>query len=89
KELRSKITIPLAQSSRPIQINSDYLRVNFKPEQPGDESEVQALKTVEDLTWLNTLPAIEFECDDCKIASYQLDKVSASLYGDGQKLSIS
>ncbi|MGS0534522.1 YhdP family protein [Pseudoalteromonas sp. SaAl2] len=89
KELRSQITIPLAQSSRPIQINSDYLRVNFKPEQPGDESEVKALKTVEDLTWLNTLPAIEFECDDCKIASYQLDKVSASLYGDGQKLSIS
>ncbi|MCQ8879144.1 TIGR02099 family protein [Pseudoalteromonas shioyasakiensis] len=89
KELRSQITIPLQQHSRPIQINSDYLRVNFKPEQVNEQSDSAVKQSVEQLSWLNDLPAIEFECADCKIASYQLDKVSASFYGDGKKLSIS
>lgn len=87
KELRSKVTIPLGQSSRPIHIFSDYLRLNFT----DDDADIatQPSDKAQDLTWLASLPAIEFECVDCKVATYQLDKVSASLYGDGQKLTIS
>ncbi|MGO2478072.1 MAG: YhdP family protein [Pseudoalteromonas sp.] len=87
KELRSKVTIPLSQSSRPIHIFSDYLRLNFIDD--GAYVAAQPSDKEQDLTWLPSLPAIEFECVDCKVATYQLDKVSASLYGDGQKLTIS
>ncbi|MEM5550313.1 YhdP family protein [Pseudoalteromonas neustonica] len=85
KELRSQVFIPLGQLSRPIHIATDYLRVNFTPS--NDNSNISTIP--ENYTWLNDLPAIEFECADCKVASYQLDKVSASFYGDGQKLTVS
>ncbi|MBB1365950.1 TIGR02099 family protein [Pseudoalteromonas sp. SR44-5] len=85
KELRSQVLIPLDKSSRPIHIASDYLRVNFTP----TTDELPPSETPQDYTWLSDIPAIEFECADCKVASYQLDKVSASLYGDGHKLTIS
>ncbi|MFU2510149.1 YhdP family protein [Pseudoalteromonas sp. ASV78] len=85
KELRSQVLIPLDKSSRPIHIASDYLRVNFMP----TTGEPLPADTPQDYTWLSDLPAIEFECVDCKVASYQLDKVSASLYGDGHKLTVS
>ena len=68
--------------ARPIHIASDYLRVNFMP----TTDEPSPSETAQDYSWLSDLPAIEFECADCKVASYQLDKVSASLYGDGHKL---
>ena len=86
KELRAEVFIPSGQSSQPIRINSDYLRLNFldtESEQPSEKS------TPEQLAWLTKLPAIEFECADCKVSHYQLDKVSASLLGDGKKLLIS
>lgn len=86
KELRAEVFIPSEQSSQPIRINSDYLRLNFldtEPELPSEKS------SPEQLAWLTNLPAIEFECADCKISDYQLDKVSASLLGDGKKLLIS
>ncbi|TGE83133.1 TIGR02099 family protein [Pseudoalteromonas sp. KS88] len=88
KELRSQISIPINQTSRPIQVTSDYLRLNFlsKPDEEPVEQENAA--SVEDLAWLNNIPAIEFNCLDCKVDSYQLDNVSASLFGDGTQLLI-
>ncbi|WP_372759952.1 YhdP family protein, partial [Pseudoalteromonas sp.] len=86
KELRAGVFIPRSQVSQPIRIDSDYLRINFSaPSGPSENNRT----TAADLTWLTKLPAIEFECADCKVSSYQLDKVSASLLGDGQRLLIS
>ena len=88
KELRAGVFIPTSQPSQPIRINADYLRLNFakKAEQA---LEITDVLPEEDLSWLTKIPAIEFECSDCKIDRYQLDKVSASLLGDGERLSIS
>ncbi|MBQ4832668.1 TIGR02099 family protein [Pseudoalteromonas sp. MMG010] len=83
KELRAEVFLPHA-ADQPIRINSDYLRVNFNDSQPPIETPSQPL----DLSWLANLPAIEFICGDCKIDSYQLDKVNASLAGDGTRLTI-
>ncbi|XQF90979.1 AsmA-like C-terminal region-containing protein [Pseudoalteromonas espejiana] len=88
KELRAGVFIPTSQPSQPIRITSDYLRVNFAPDVEED-IEVTDILPEQNLTWLNNVPAIEFECADCKVASYQLDKVSASLVGEGDRLSIS
>ncbi|ASM48680.1 hypothetical protein PESP_a0427 [Pseudoalteromonas espejiana DSM 9414] len=88
KELRAGVFIPTSQPSQPIRITSDYLRVNFAPHVEED-IEVTDILPEQNLTWLNNVPAIEFECADCKVASYQLDKVSASLVGEGDRLSIS
>ena len=88
KELRADVFIPSSQPSQPIRINSDYLRLNFAPKVEED-LEITDVLPEQNLAWLNTVPAIEFECADCKVASYQLDKVSASLVGEGDKLTIS
>ncbi|MEM5548773.1 YhdP family protein [Pseudoalteromonas fuliginea] len=88
KELRADVFIPTSQPSQPIRINTDYLRLNFA-EKIKPEFEVADVFPIADLSWLTKLPAIEFECGDCKIARYQLDKVSASLLGDGKRLLIS
>jgi len=88
KELRAGVYIPTSQPSQPIRINADYLRLNFA-EKVEQALEVTDVLPKEDLNWLTKVPAIEFECSDCKISSYQLDKVSASLVGDGKRLSIS
>jgi len=88
KELRADVFIPNSQPSQPIRINSDYLRLNFAPKVEED-LEITDVLPEQNLAWLNTVPAIEFECADCKVASYQLDKVSASLVGEGDKLTIS
>jgi uncharacterized protein YhdP len=88
KELRADVFIPNSQPSQPIRINSDYLRLNFAPK-VDEELEITDVLPEQNLAWLNTVPAIEFECADCKVASYQLDKVSASLVGEGDKLTIS
>jgi uncharacterized protein (TIGR02099 family) len=88
KELRAEVFIPRSQPSQPIRIDSDYLRINFI-DQPKKVIEITDVLPVEDLSWLTKIPAVEFECADCKIARYQLDKVSASLLGDGQRLVIS
>jgi uncharacterized protein (TIGR02099 family) len=88
KELRAGVFIPTSQPSQPIRINADYLRLNFA--QPSEQLiEITDVLPEEDLSWLTKIPAIEFECSDCKIDRYQLDKVSASLLGDGERLSIS
>ncbi|HAG40952.1 MAG TPA: TIGR02099 family protein, partial [Pseudoalteromonas sp.] len=88
KELRADVFIPSSQPSQPIRINSDYLRLNFAPKVEED-LEITDVLPEQNLAWLNTVPAIEFKCADCKVASYQLDKVSASLVGEGDKLTIS
>lgn len=86
KELRAEAFIPTINESVPIRINSDYLRLNFIE---ADTLNLKDNLTTPDHSWLAGLPAIEFECGDCKVSAYQLDKVSASLLGDGEKLLIS
>jgi uncharacterized protein (TIGR02099 family) len=89
KELRADVFLPKS-ASQPIRINSDYLRVNLIESKNADiEPHTDPKQTQEDLSWLTKLPAIEFECADCKMSNYQLDKVTASLVGDGQRLTIS
>ncbi|MCF2899661.1 MULTISPECIES: YhdP family protein [unclassified Pseudoalteromonas] len=83
KELRADALIPTGETRRPIQIFTDYLRMNFSPnesEPPSDKNEP------EDLSWLMNIPAIEFYCEDCKVGQYQLDKVKSSLVGEQNKL---
>jgi len=83
KELRADALIPTGETRRPIQIFTDYLRINFNeaaPEQTRDVGEP------EDLSWLTRIPAIEFNCEDCKVADYQLDKVKSSLVGEQDTL---
>jgi len=89
KELRAGVLIPTSQRSQPIRVNADYLRVNFAEQIEEPITETAKADPNTDLTWLTNLPAIEFECADCKITNYQLDKVSASLLGDGKRLVIS
>lgn len=89
KEMRTQVSIPASSSSRPIHINSDYLRLNLPQEQQTEllpQSEESPLRS---LDWLLTLPATEFVCSDCKVDDYQLDRVNLSLFGDGEKLNIS
>jgi uncharacterized protein (TIGR02099 family) len=86
KELRATVAIPEGGSSRPIQIDSDYLRLNV-PE-AADDAPTEP-ETAESLQWLTRIPAIEMLCADCKIKTYQLDKVSLSMFGDGEKFNIS
>ncbi|RZF79746.1 TIGR02099 family protein [Pseudoalteromonas sp. S4488] len=82
KELRADALIPTGETRRPIQIFTDYLRINFNEvaEQTEQDSEP------EDLSWLTRVPAIEFNCEDCKVAEYQLDKIKSSLVGENDKL---
>ncbi|MEM0515062.1 YhdP family protein [Pseudoalteromonas sp. YIC-827] len=94
KELRARVDIPTGEQQRDIHIQADYLRVNVHTEQkPQSELEnalaEQALElTEEDLSWLARLPAVRFDCDDCRLNQYQLDKVSMAFEGDGQQLNI-
>ncbi|MCF6434851.1 YhdP family protein [Pseudoalteromonas sp. MMG022] len=83
KEARITALLPTSGSSRPIRIDSDYLRINLLESHDGPES------PNEQLDWLTRVPAIEFNCSDCKLDSYQLDKVSASMFGDGKQLTVS
>lgn len=86
KEMRTQVAIPRSSSSRPIHINSDYLRLNL----PKEASSQQGLPAeIDSLDWLLELPATEFVCADCKVDDYQLYKVNLSLFGDGNKLIIS
>ncbi|CAH9063249.1 hypothetical protein PSECIP111854_03186 [Pseudoalteromonas sp. CIP111854] len=83
KELRATVLLPENDSSRPIQIDSDYLRINTHKQQSEAEP-----KPNTSLDWLTRTPAIEFNCSDCKVNSYQLDKVNISLFGDGKQLTL-
>lgn len=87
KELRATVAIPEGGSSRPIQIDSDYLRLNV-PEAKPDAAPSKP-DSAESLQWLTRMPAIEMLCADCKVKTYQLDKVSLSMFGDGEKFNIS
>ncbi|BBN80288.1 DUF3971 domain-containing protein [Pseudoalteromonas sp. A25] len=84
KELRATILLPRRGSSRPILVDTDYLRVNFK-----EQAEQTEKAKVAELDWLTRIPAIEFNCGDCKLGRYQLDKVTASLFGDAKQLTVS
>ncbi|MBQ4861407.1 TIGR02099 family protein [Pseudoalteromonas sp. MMG013] len=87
KELRAQVLLPSGGSSRPITIDTDYLRLNLpKNKQTEDQTEILLSNPPEDLSWLARLPAIAFNCSDCRIDNYQLDAVSISLFGDGNKL---
>ncbi|MEJ6475516.1 YhdP family protein [Pseudoalteromonas piscicida] len=87
KEMRSQVAIPASNSSRPIHINSDYLRLNLPKSEQSPEPSPE--KEEDPLDWLLSLPATEFVCADCKVDEYQLDKVNLSLFGDGNRLNIS
>jgi uncharacterized protein YhdP len=87
KELRATVVVPEGSSSRPIQINTDYLRLNV-PEADPDAAPSEP-DSAESLQWLTRMPAIEMLCADCKVKTYQLDKVSLSMFGDGEKFNIS
>ena len=88
KELRASVFIPSSQPTQPIRISSDYLRLNFI-EPPAQKLEVTDILPAKDLSWLTKVPAIEFECADCKVANYQLGKVSASVLSDSKRFIIS
>jgi uncharacterized protein (TIGR02099 family) len=92
KELRAQIVLPPNDSSRPIAIDADYLRLNLpkmaETNQDKTDVEKEANLPVKELNWLTKMPAIAFTCSDCKIDDYQLDNVSMSLFGDGEKLMI-
>jgi uncharacterized protein (TIGR02099 family) len=87
KELRATVVVPEGSSSRPIQINTDYLRLNVPEEEP--DTAHSKPDSAESLQWLTRMPAIEMLCADCKVKTYQLDKVSLSMFGDGEKFNIS
>lgn len=73
KELRSQVSIPKVLAQRPINIDTDYLRINL----PSAASEPAIAN--ENSGWLKNLPAIRFQCGDCRIDQYQLDKVQLNL----------
>ncbi|WP_339144114.1 YhdP family protein [Pseudoalteromonas galatheae] len=87
KEMRSQVAIPASNSSRPIHINSDYLRLNLPKAEPQAQDTLE--RDIHSLDWLLSLPATEFVCSDCKVGEYQLDQVNMSLFGDGNRLNIS
>ncbi|ALO40756.1 YhdP family protein [Pseudoalteromonas phenolica] len=87
KELRATVAVPEGGSSRPIQIESDFLRLNV-PESESDAATSEP-DSAESLQWLTRMPAIEMLCADCRVKTYQLDKVSLSMFGDGEKFNIS
>lgn len=77
KEVRAEVSIPRVLAQRPVFIEADYLRLNFK-QQPETEVGLTPLGSFDspkDNDWLMHLPAIRFNCADCKVDSYQLDKV--------------
>ncbi|MGB0859057.1 MAG: YhdP family protein [Pseudoalteromonas spongiae] len=84
KEVRAEVSIPRILAQRPVFIEADYLRLNFKPEETEPQPSV-GLKPIDDFgspqdnEWLTHLPAIRFNCADCKVDSYQLDKLALDL----------
>jgi len=75
KELRAQVSIPKVLAQRPIYIEADYLRFNL-PE--SDQTETNK-KVNSDTSWFYSLPAIRFNCADCRIDDYQLDKLIVNL----------
>ncbi len=78
KELRAEVSIPKVLAQRPIYIETDYLRLNFK-ELPENADKDEIYDEQQDNTWLTHLPSIRFSCLDCKVDNYQLDKVNIDL----------
>ncbi|KZN51304.1 YhdP family protein [Pseudoalteromonas luteoviolacea] len=81
KELRAQVLLPTEETAA-IDIQADYLRLN------SQQSEVPEAEESTDLSWLTRIPAIEFGCDDCRINQYQLDRVTLSIVGNGEQLTI-
>ncbi|TMP30054.1 TIGR02099 family protein [Pseudoalteromonas rubra] len=91
KELRAQVQIPDSYPAQPIQIQADYLRLNPIAIEESTATAEEALleeDTKESHQWLASIPAIEFNCDDCRITQYQLDKVNLVLAGNGEELLI-
>ncbi|KZN68397.1 YhdP family protein [Pseudoalteromonas luteoviolacea] len=86
KELRAQVLIPNQESSDPIQVQADYLRLNSQKE--SEEHDEDISPTLSEQQWLAKIPAIEFGCDDCRLNQYQLDRVNLSMFGDGERLNI-
>lgn len=82
KEVRAEVSIPRVLAQRPVFIEADYLRLNFSE---GQEAKTSSLAPDDmfgdpkDNEWLTHLPAIRFNCADCKFANYQLEKVALDL----------
>ncbi|WP_194866661.1 YhdP family protein [Pseudoalteromonas sp. PPB1] len=94
RELRAQVQFPNDNAAQPIQIQADYLRLNpLEPTDAGTTTETASLDDSQaapeaSLQWLTNIPAIEFNCDDCRITQYQLDKVDLALQGNGEALQI-
>ncbi|WP_372767710.1 YhdP family protein [Pseudoalteromonas sp.] len=80
KEVRAEVSIPRVLAQRPVFIEADYLRLNFKaPQEQVALAPLDNFDSPKDNQWLMHLPAIRFNCADCKIDNYQLDKVTLDL----------
>lgn len=75
KELRAQVSIPKVLAQRPIYIEADYLRFNL----PETDKTNAIEKEKTDTSWFYSLPAIRFNCADCRIDDYQLDKLIVNL----------
>ena len=75
KELRAQVSIPKVLAQRPIYIEADYLRFNL----PDPEKDNESKKQKSDTSWFYSLPAIRFNCADCRVDDYQLDKLIVNL----------
>ncbi|WP_164519188.1 YhdP family protein [Pseudoalteromonas rubra] len=95
KELRTQVQFPDSKAGQPIQIQADYLRLNVIEPAGGDAmaedmaTDTKAAEPEASEQWLTAVPAIEFNCDDCRIAQYQLDRVNLALQGTGEALQVS
>jgi len=74
KELRAQVSIPKVLAQRPIYIEADYLRFNLPEVDSSDQNNQKS-----DTSWFYSLPAIRFNCADCRVDSYQLDKLIVNL----------
>ncbi|MDE3271198.1 YhdP family protein [Pseudoalteromonas sp. G4] len=81
KEVRAEVSIPRVLAQRPVYIEADYLRLNFKQQEEVQVglTPLDSFDGPKDNQWLMHLPAIRFNCADCKIDTYQLDKVILDL----------
>ncbi len=90
KELRARVDIPTRkqQPARDILVQADYVRAVIQT-QEQDTIELNPAEKGEDLSWLASLPGVSFDCSDCRLNEYQLDKVRMRFIGDGSELQIS
>ncbi|MFY8273742.1 YhdP family protein [Pseudoalteromonas sp. SSDWG2] len=102
---RVDIPVGESAVGREILVKADYLRAVVANDEANIETDIetdietkepQNNKTVtvkeqqaEDLSWLARLPSVRFDCQDCRLNEYQLDKVLIRFAGDNTQLNIS